>query len=222
MLCGKSIVSNLHQHQHAESASKQNHASVATFDLYPSVNLSPQTSFENKPRVTEKMLLWKQTLRFLSLTARHQKLLYSSNTNSLPILTLFTKKNVSRNCLMYLQMSLLLLCLYRSHVHCVMLQKKHQRSTPSRYYGYTMLCFVSYCSFLQFVLEEVCIDLPGNEVWRDKYKNDIPVFHLRGEYLMKHRVNEKLLVNKLTELQRSKMTSYIICIVLMFESAALK
>lgn len=53
---------------------------------------------------------------------------------------------------------------------------------------------------LQFSLEEVYIDTPGNEKWKDLYQNDIPVFHLRGEYLMKHRVNERLLLKKLAEL----------------------
>ncbi len=48
-------------------------------------------------------------------------------------------------------------------------------------------------------MEEVYIDAPGNEDWWDLYQYHIPVFHLNGDYLMKHRINEKLLAKKLLE-----------------------
>ncbi|XP_061127930.1 glutaredoxin-like protein C5orf63 homolog [Syngnathus typhle] len=45
----------------------------------------------------------------------------------------------------------------------------------------------------KFVLQQVDISHPENQVWRDKYKWDIPVFHLNGRFVMKHRVDVKLL-----------------------------
>lgn len=45
--------------------------------------------------------------------------------------------------------------------------------------------------------EEVYIDAPGNEQWKELYQHDIPVIHINGLYAMKHRVNEKLLAEKL-------------------------
>jgi hypothetical protein len=43
---------------------------------------------------------------------------------------------------------------------------------------------------LQFVYEECYIDDPSNKVWFEKYKYDIPVLHINGQFLMKHRVNK--------------------------------
>ena len=54
----------------------------------------------------------------------------------------------------------------------------------------------------QFTLKEVYIDAPGNEDWWERYKYDIPVFHINGEYLMKHRVNERLLLKRLDQLKQ--------------------
>ncbi|XP_077394824.1 glutaredoxin-like protein C5orf63 homolog [Festucalex cinctus] len=45
----------------------------------------------------------------------------------------------------------------------------------------------------KFVLQQVDISLPENRAWRDKYKWDIPVFHLNGRFVMKHRVDVDLL-----------------------------
>lgn len=44
---------------------------------------------------------------------------------------------------------------------------------------------------------EVDITVPENIDWWEKYKYDIPVFHLNGKFLMKHKVNFKLLNDKL-------------------------
>ena len=41
------------------------------------------------------------------------------------------------------------------------------------------------------------IKAKGNEIWFDKYRYEIPVFHLNGSFLMKHRVNEELLDKEL-------------------------
>ncbi|KAK2509989.1 hypothetical protein MC885_010688 [Smutsia gigantea] len=43
--------------------------------------------------------------------------------------------------------------------------------------------------FTKFVLQEVDITLPENSAWYERYKFDIPVFHLNGQFLMMHRVN---------------------------------
>ncbi|CAB3978444.1 Hypothetical predicted protein [Paramuricea clavata] len=50
-----------------------------------------------------------------------------------------------------------------------------------------------------FTLKEVDITLAENKTWFDKYKYDIPVFHLEGHYLMRHRVHHGLLHKKLDE-----------------------
>lgn len=51
----------------------------------------------------------------------------------------------------------------------------------------------------QFNFEEVHIDNPENTEWFDQYRYDIPVFHLNGKFLMKHKVSLKLLLHKLDE-----------------------
>ncbi|XP_007890735.1 glutaredoxin-like protein C5orf63 homolog [Callorhinchus milii] len=54
----------------------------------------------------------------------------------------------------------------------------------------------------RFVLQEVDISLPENSVWFDRYKCDIPVFHLNGQFLMMHRVNFKILEQRLAKLEQ--------------------
>ncbi|CAM5146100.1 unnamed protein product [Natator depressus] len=51
------------------------------------------------------------------------------------------------------------------------------------------------------ILQEVDITLPENSVWYDRYKYDIPVFHLNGQFLMKHRVDVKKFENQLVKLE---------------------
>ncbi|XP_027564853.1 glutaredoxin-like protein C5orf63 homolog isoform X2 [Neopelma chrysocephalum] len=58
--------------------------------------------------------------------------------------------------------------------------------------------------FTKFILQEVDITLPENSAWNDKYKYDIPVFHLNGKFLMKHRVDIKKFMDQLTELELQK------------------
>ncbi|KAM5194335.1 glutaredoxin-like protein C5orf63 homolog [Mantella aurantiaca] len=53
----------------------------------------------------------------------------------------------------------------------------------------------------RFVLEQVDITLPENATWNDRYKYDIPVFHLNGHFLMMHRVNIKKLEKSLGKLE---------------------
>lgn len=52
--------------------------------------------------------------------------------------------------------------------------------------------------FIQFLYQECFIDEPENSEWFEKYKYDIPVIHLDGEFLMKHRVDEDKLIEALT------------------------
>merc|ERR1712142_494349 len=49
----------------------------------------------------------------------------------------------------------------------------------------------------RYVFQQVDITLPENKVWYERYKYDIPVFHLNGRFLMMHRVNVALLEEQL-------------------------
>ncbi|GAB0205124.1 glutaredoxin-like protein C5orf63 homolog [Grus americana] len=53
----------------------------------------------------------------------------------------------------------------------------------------------------RFILQEVDITLPENLIWYDKYKYDIPVFHLNGKFLMKHQVDIQKFENQLMKLE---------------------
>ncbi|XP_038659988.1 glutaredoxin-like protein C5orf63 homolog isoform X2 [Scyliorhinus canicula] len=53
----------------------------------------------------------------------------------------------------------------------------------------------------RFMLQEVDITVPENSVWYERYKYDIPVFHLNGQFLMMHKVNFKILEKRLTKLE---------------------
>ncbi|XP_042565243.1 glutaredoxin-like protein C5orf63 homolog [Clupea harengus] len=55
----------------------------------------------------------------------------------------------------------------------------------------------------RYTLQEVDITLPENKVWYDRYKFDIPAFHLNGQFLMMHRVNTTLLEKRLAKLEDS-------------------
>ncbi|XP_053502206.1 glutaredoxin-like protein C5orf63 homolog isoform X1 [Ictalurus furcatus] len=54
----------------------------------------------------------------------------------------------------------------------------------------------------RFMLQEVDITLPENSVWYDRYKYDIPVFHLNGQFLMMHRVNTAVLEKRLAKSEK--------------------
>ncbi|XP_039614965.1 glutaredoxin-like protein C5orf63 homolog isoform X1 [Polypterus senegalus] len=56
----------------------------------------------------------------------------------------------------------------------------------------------------RFVLQEVDIMLPDNSVWLQRYKYNIPVFHLNGQFLMMHRVQTDILENKLAQLEEMR------------------
>lgn len=57
-------------------------------------------------------------------------------------------------------------------------------------------------SLFQFVLQEVDITLPENSAWYERYKFDIPVFHLNGQFLMMHRVDISKLEKQLQKLEQ--------------------
>ncbi|KAM7148721.1 glutaredoxin-like protein C5orf63 homolog isoform 2-T4 [Molossus nigricans] len=54
----------------------------------------------------------------------------------------------------------------------------------------------------RFILQEVDITLPENSAWYERYKFDIPVFHLNGTFLMMHRVNISKLEKQLQKLEQ--------------------
>ncbi|XP_061071832.1 glutaredoxin-like protein C5orf63 homolog [Conger conger] len=53
----------------------------------------------------------------------------------------------------------------------------------------------------RFVLQQVDITRPENSAWYDRYKYDIPVFHLNGQFLMMHRVNVAVLEKSLARIE---------------------
>ena len=66
---------------------------------------------------------------------------------------------------------------------------------------------------MQFFYEEQNIDDTGSEEWMAKYKFDIPVVHINGKYLMKHRINECLLRKALDNFKDKEETQLtLICI----------
>ncbi|KAL7380285.1 hypothetical protein ABVT39_014970 [Epinephelus coioides] len=56
----------------------------------------------------------------------------------------------------------------------------------------------------RFVLQQVDITLPENKAWFNKYRWDIPVFHLNGQFVMKHRVDMVLLDKLLRDAETQK------------------
>lgn len=62
--------------------------------------------------------------------------------------------------------------------------------------------FTPLVALVKFVLQEVDITLPENSVWYDRYKYDIPVFHLNGQFLMMHRVNIAVLEKRLAKAEK--------------------
>ncbi|XP_064163061.1 glutaredoxin-like protein C5orf63 homolog [Anguilla rostrata] len=57
----------------------------------------------------------------------------------------------------------------------------------------------------RFVLQEVDITRPENSMWYDRYKYDIPVFHLNGQFLMMHRVNIAVLEKRLARIENKNI-----------------
>ncbi|XP_007528043.1 glutaredoxin-like protein C5orf63 homolog [Erinaceus europaeus] len=59
----------------------------------------------------------------------------------------------------------------------------------------------------RFILQEVDITLPENSTWYERYKFDIPVFHLNGQFLMMHHVNISKLEKQLQQLEKQTARS---------------
>ncbi|XP_037365324.1 glutaredoxin-like protein C5orf63 homolog [Talpa occidentalis] len=57
----------------------------------------------------------------------------------------------------------------------------------------------------RFILQEVDITLPENYAWYERYKFDIPVFHLNGQFLMMHQVNISKLEKQLQKLEQQSV-----------------
>ncbi|XP_030744746.2 glutaredoxin-like protein C5orf63 homolog isoform X1 [Echinops telfairi] len=57
----------------------------------------------------------------------------------------------------------------------------------------------------RFILQEVDITLPQHSAWYERYKFDIPVFHLNGQFLMMHRVNISKLEKQLLKLEQQDL-----------------
>lgn len=62
-----------------------------------------------------------------------------------------------------------------------------------------------YANRLEFV--EVDITLPENKPWFEKYKYEIPVVHFCGQFLMKHRVDTKLLERTLDKWEKENASA---------------
>ncbi|XP_044231352.1 glutaredoxin-like protein C5orf63 homolog isoform X2 [Thunnus albacares] len=56
----------------------------------------------------------------------------------------------------------------------------------------------------RFVFQQVDISRPENRSWFDRYRWDIPVFHLNGQFVMKHRVDVALLDKLLQDAETQK------------------
>ncbi|KAM7375649.1 hypothetical protein PAMP_005440 [Pampus punctatissimus] len=56
----------------------------------------------------------------------------------------------------------------------------------------------------RFVFQQVDISRPENREWFDRYRWDIPVFHLNGQFVMKHRVDVVLLDKLLNDTKTQK------------------
>uniref|UniRef100_A0A3Q4BX66 Glutaredoxin-like protein n=1 Tax=Mola mola TaxID=94237 RepID=A0A3Q4BX66_MOLML len=66
------------------------------------------------------------------------------------------------------------------------------------------LCIEAKEALEPFRHRQVDISLPENRVWLDRYKWDIPVFHLNGQFVMKHRVDVMLLLKLLQDAETLK------------------
>ena len=65
-----------------------------------------------------------------------------------------------------------------------------------------MDCTIIILLLFLFIYQEEFIDSSSNKDWYDRYKYDIPVIHINGSYLMKHRVDEWLLRGTLSQLKQ--------------------
>ncbi|TNN87323.1 Glutaredoxin-like protein C5orf63 [Liparis tanakae] len=106
--------------------------------------------------------------------------------STLPTLTLFTK--VIKPCISTLLSTLPTLTLFTKDP-CPLCDEAKEELEPFKH---------------RFALQQVDISLPENRVWFDRYRWDIPVFHLNGQFVMKHRVDVVLLDKLLKDCKTQK------------------
>lgn len=53
--------------------------------------------------------------------------------------------------------------------------------------------------YFQIRFEEVDITLPENKPWFKKYKYDIPVLHINGKFMLKHRFDHNVFLKMLSD-----------------------
>ena len=70
------------------------------------------------------------------------------------------------------------------------------------------MLFVTWFLSFQCHIEHVYIDKEENSAWFEKYRYDIPVIHLDGKFLMKHKVFtdalEEAIENSLSRIKRKR------------------
>uniref|UniRef100_A0A670JK31 Glutaredoxin-like protein n=1 Tax=Podarcis muralis TaxID=64176 RepID=A0A670JK31_PODMU len=81
------------------------------------------------------------------------------------------------------------------------LLESQQARLQRRQLKITLLFNVQAANFKIFILQEVDITVPNCSPWFGTYKYDIPVFHLHGQFLMKHRVDIQKLEYRLLNLE---------------------
>lgn len=59
-------------------------------------------------------------------------------------------------------------------------------------------------------MEEIDITAVGNKEWFEKYKYDIPVIHLNGQEIMRHRVFDKVLLDALENVENKKYGTWYV------------
>ncbi|XP_072373534.1 glutaredoxin-like protein C5orf63 homolog isoform X2 [Scyliorhinus torazame] len=104
----------------------------------------------------------------------------STHSKDLPVLTLFTKDS------------------------CTLCEEAKEELEP---YRHRVRNQIQNSTSIRFMLQEVDITVPENSVWYERYKYDIPVFHLNGQFLMMHKVNFKILEKRLTKLEEESNQS---------------
>ena len=77
------------------------------------------------------------------------------------------------------------------------MQRSKTVSKQVQTYGESILLYNRFIYFRQFVYEEIFIDKPENVEWNKRYRYNIPVIHVNGKYIMKHKVDEQKLFHAL-------------------------
>ncbi|XP_060119390.1 glutaredoxin-like protein C5orf63 homolog [Heteronotia binoei] len=73
-------------------------------------------------------------------------------------------------------------------------------TTTTRLLVATQLALLTQAQLL-VILQELDLTLTDHKAWYERYKNDIPVFHLNGQFLMKHCVDIEKLENRVLKIK---------------------